>query len=358
MSIKKPKANVCPEPFTLDAARKRARIALSAAAIAVLGSLGIGCARAPVVRFERGQAPLTVRRPALYPETIAYDALRDRFLLSSFREGAIFQVDLRGNATSLVDDPRLCSVLGIALDAARGRLWAVNADLGASSKPSKAGAKRLAAVGMYDLGTGKAMQYVDLAPLSPGPRLLNGIALDSAGNAYVTDSFSSAIYRVDAEGQAKVLLQDAHFAGEGITLNGVVVHPDGYLLLIKKSDGALFKVPLSAPTHFSKVELREQLVGGDGVTLIGKGALLVIANQTPGRASNAAYALSSEDGWVSAKLRAVQELGNVYPTTAVLRRGRIYALHSQLNQLIQAPAEQKAQLRMEATIESIGTVFE
>ena len=358
MSITNRKANVCSLGFTLSTARSRAQIALRAAALAVLGSACIGCARAPVVRFERGEAALTVRRPALYPETIEYDAPRDRFLLGSFREGAIFRVDARGNAAILVDDPRLCSVLGIAVDAARGRLWAVNADLGASTKPSSVGPKRLAAVGIYDLGTGKVIQYLDLAPLSSGPRLLNGIALDSAGNAYVTDSFSSTIYRVDAEGQAKVLVQDARFAGEGITLNGLVVHPDGYLLVIKKSDGALFKVPLSAPTQVSKVDIAEQFVGGDGVTLIGKSALLVIANQIPGRASNAAYALSSEDGWVTAKLRAVRDLGNVYPTTAVLRRRRIYALHSQLNELISAPAEQKAQLRMEATIESIGKVLE
>ncbi|MEO8901496.1 MAG: hypothetical protein ABI488_07210 [Polyangiaceae bacterium] len=49
--------------------------------------------------------------------------------------------------TRLVDDPRLCSVLGIAVDAERGQLWAVNADLGASTRPSAAGPKHLAAVG-------------------------------------------------------------------------------------------------------------------------------------------------------------------------------------------------------------------
>ena len=92
--------------------------------------------------------------------------------------------------------------------------------------------------------------------------------------------------------------------------------------------------------------------------MIGKGTLLVIANQVPNHASNAAYVLSSADGWATAKLRAVQDLGDGYPTTAVLRGGRIYALHSQLNELIQAPAERKAQLRMEATIESIGMISE
>ena len=49
--------------------------------------------------------------------------------------------------------------------------------------------------------------------------------------------------------------------------------------------------------------------------------LLVVSNQVPQLASNSAASVSSDDGWLSARLRAVEPLGDGYPTTAVLRDG-------------------------------------
>jgi hypothetical protein len=72
--------------------------------------------------------------------------------------------------------------------------------------------------------------------------------------------------------------------------------------------------------------------------------------------SNAAISVSGDDGWTTAKHRGVLSLGDVYPTTSVLRHGQLYVLSSKLNQLIQAPPEQKAQLRTQATIQKIGNV--
>lgn len=345
-------------PSARRTAARSARAGLTAralCAVATIGLTAVGCARAEVVTLERTGQPITVHRPALYPETIEYDSSRGKFLVSSFREGAIYAVDGDGGVSRVVDDPRLCSVLGIAVDVERGRLWAVSSDLGASVKPSAAGPKKLAAVGVYDLSTGKAIHYVDLAPLSPGAHLVNGIALDSDGNAYVTDSFSPTIYKVDPQGNASVFLRDEQFAGDGINLNGVVVHPDGYLLVVKKSDGSLFKVPLANPSRFSRVDVAERFVGGDGLTLVGKKDLVVVANQVAGVASNAAFSLSSEDGWSTARLRAVQRLGDVYPTTGVLRDGKLYVIYSKLNELIQSSPEQRERLRVEATIQQIGS---
>jgi hypothetical protein len=318
-----------------------------------------GCAHTPTIVLETEHATtLLVQQPALYPETIEYDRVRDEFLVGSFREGAIYTIDQHGAARKLVDDPRLCSVLGIALDPARDRVWAVNSDLGASAKPSTPGPKHLATVGVYDRASGKALSYVDLAPLAGGEHLLNGIALDAAGNAYVTDSFSPNIYRITGDGVASLFVHDAQFAGEGINLNGLVVHPDGYLLVIKKSDGKLFKVPLENPSAFHQVRLDHAFVGGDGLLLIGARSLIVVANQVPGSASNSAFSIASDDGWATAKQRSTHALGDVYPTTAVLRKDTIYVIHTQLNRLIQAAPEEKPQLRARAKIQAIGRVID
>jgi hypothetical protein len=322
-----------------------------------LAGLTAGCHDATVT-LESGGPALVVHQPALYPETIEYDAARDRFLLGSFRGGAIYAVKRDGSAAVVVADPRLCSVLGIAVDPVRNRIWAVNSDLGASAKPSAAGPKKLAAVAAYDLVTSQPLLYVDVAPLHEGPHLLNGIALDAAGNAYVSDSFSPVLYKVDVSGQASVFLQSEQFVGDGINLNGLVAHPDGYLLMIKKSDGSLFKVPLANPSGFSKVRTERSFVGGDGLTLAGSKNLLIVANQTPSFESNRLFSMKSDDHWVSAKLTAEQPLGNAYATTAVRRANELYVVSSRLNQLIQSPREQQPQLQVEAQIRRVGKIVE
>ncbi|MDB4975941.1 MAG: hypothetical protein JWN48_4282 [Myxococcaceae bacterium] len=342
-------------PLVLASLVGCAPAASGGAAAARVASSG-GVEATPRLVLDSSEVPLRVHQDALYPETLAYNERASTWLLGSFRDGAIYEVDENGQAQRFVDDPRLCSVLGIAVDSKRGRLWAVTSDLGVSRRPSASGTKKLAAVAVYDLTSGAALQYIDLASLAPGPHLVNGIALDAEGSAYVTDSFSPTIYKVEADGRASVFLQSAEFAGEGVNLNGVVVHPDGYLLVIKKSDGALFKVPLAAPEHFTKVQSATRFVGGDGLSLIGPRSLLLIANQTPTYAANAAFAISSDDGWQSAVATAVRKLGDVYPTTASLRDGKVYVVHSKLNELIMSASRQD-ELHIEATIEQIGRLM-
>lgn len=322
-----------------------------------LAGLTAGC-HGPSVTLEPPGPALVVHKPALYPETIEFDAARDQFLLGSFRAGAIYAVKRDGTATVVVDDPRLCSVLGIAVDPTRQRVWAVNSDLGASAKPSAAGPKHLAAVAAYDLATGRSLHYVDVAPLYEGPHLLNGVALDASGNAYVSDSFSPVLYRIDVEGHASVFLHSPQFTGDGINLNGLVVHPDGYLLVIKKSDGSIFKVPLTNPAAFSKVRSERSFVGGDGLTLATPTNLLIVANQTPVFKSNSLFSLKSVDHWRSAQLVAQQALGDAYATTAVRRADELYVVSSRLNQLIQSPPEQQQQLQVEAQVRRVGKVIE
>lgn len=328
--------------------QRTAHVAGLAAALGLLLG-GDGCVHAPSSRLPA--ATLAIRHPALYPETVLYDPAAGVFLVSSLRDGGIYAVDGAGRVSPRVKDPRLCSVLGIALDSPRGRLWAVNADLGVSLRPSPLGRGQVAAVAMYAASSGAPEAYVDLALLVDGPHLLNGLALDEAsGDAFVTDSFAPAIYRVRADGGASVFLQSPRFAGPGINLNGLVVHPDGYLLVVKKNDGLLFKVPLSDPAAFREVRLDRALQGADGVMLMGRGGLAVVANQVPGAATNATFFLASSDGWESATVARQVDAGPVYPTTSVSRDGTTFVLASHLDELLKAPAEAQPALRREGEL--------
>jgi len=333
------------------------RTARRAGLVAALGLLlgGEGCVHTPASRLPA--ATLAIRQPALYPETVLYDPTGGVFLVSSLRDGGIYAVDDAGRVSPRVKDPRLCSVLGIALDRARGRLWAVNADLGVSLRPSPLGRGQVAAVAVYAASNGTPQAYVDLALLVDGPHLLNGLALDEAsGDAFVTDSFAPAIYRVRSDGSASVFLQSSRFAGPGINLNGAVVHPDGYLLVVKKNDGLLFKVPLSDPTAFREVRLERSLQGADGVMLMGRGGLAVVANQVPVATSNAIFFLTSDDGWESAKVARKVDVGPIYPTTSVSRGGTTFVLASHLDELLTAPAEAQSALRREGQLIPVPSV--
>ena len=362
---------------TVGSARALAKATLCFTAYFLLGCASAGNSReAPPLPGNpanaRSSAPVTdVGRPvahgipktivldsrALYPETVVHDMVHDRFLVGSVRNGGIYSVNGSGAIERLVDDERLCSVLGIAVDAQRRRILAVTSDLGVSTRPSAAGPKKLAALGIYDLDSGRPLHYVDLASVAPaGPHLLNGLAVDSLGNAYVTDSFSPIVYKVDATGQPTILLNDKRFEGQGINLNGLVVHPDGYLLLVKKSDGSLFKLPLQEPANLSRVMIDQSFRGGDGLVLTEGGELVVIANEVSGAIANAAYSITSNDHWLTATVQQQAPLGDVYPTTAALYRGQLYVLHSQLNELLQGPAEQRSASVRQATLQPIAAV--
>jgi len=313
-------------------------------------------AKLHAVTLAASKDAITIDRPGLYPETVVYDASRKRLLVGSMREGAIEAIDANGHASSFVDDARLTSVLGIALDPARKRLWAVNADLGIGRRTSEKGPKAEASVAVYDLETGEALSWTDLSRLVSGPHLLNGIAVDGAGDAYVTDSFSPAIYRVTSQGEGSVLVKSDRFGGAGVNLNGLVVHPGGYLLVVKKSDGTLFRVPLANPAAFAEVTLPHPLPGADGVVLTNPNELVVIANKTPQATTNAAVVLHTNDDWKSTSMGAVEPLGDVYPTTATVRDGQLLVLHTNLDELLGSSAETRPTLARRATLRSIGSV--
>jgi hypothetical protein len=284
-------------------------------------------------------APLSIRQPALYPETLELNPLTQRFLVSSLREGTVYEVDDAGGARQFLHDERLTAVLGIAADAPRRRLFVTNSDLGSSLRTSARGAKKEAGVGIYDLGSGQPLHYAELGALLPqDDHLVNGIAVDAEGTAYATDSLAAAIYKITASGSPSVLLQDTEFRGPGVHLNGIVAHPAGYLLAIDKSKGALYRIPIADPRAFRRVELPQGFVGGDGLLLVDREHLVLTANQAPGHDSHTAFVLESKSDWQRAHVVQALELGSNYPTTTAARAGKLYSLASHLDEWLAAPA--------------------
>jgi sugar lactone lactonase YvrE len=326
---------------------------------AALGSaLLLSCAAAgprPAAGPGIPHQAIHVSRPTLFPEGIAFNPVSGRFLLGSFREGAVYEIGEDGTPRALVTDDRLHSVLGVCVDAKRNRLLVANSDIGSAARPEAAGPAKLASLGIYALDTGAPLHLVDLGALVPGaPHLANDLTIDVDGNAYVTDSFSPVVYKVDLAGTPSVFVQDERFRGGGVNLNGIVHHPDGFLLVVKKSDGSLWRIPLDRPNDLTQVQVDVPLVGGDGLVLAEAGTLFAIANKVPGTATNAVFTLRSKDGWRSARVASRVATGDVYPTTGALAGGKLWVVHTRLDTLISAPAGEKATVRETPLIEPVG----
>ncbi|MGF1478037.1 MAG: PEP-CTERM sorting domain-containing protein [Cyanophyceae cyanobacterium] len=290
---------------------------------------------------------VVVSQENLFPEGVEYSSSQEHFFLSSLTEGTVYQVGNDGIAVPFIEDERLVSSIGIQLDEQRDRLLVANSDPGVGDRTSVATQGSLAALGIYNVFTGEAISYTELGSLRPNaPHFANDIATDESGNAYVTDSFSPIIYQVDVAGTPSVFLEDERFQGEGFGLNGIVSHPDNFLIVAQSNAGTLFKVPLDNPEAFSAIESEQSFPGADGLLLIDDTTLLLVSNSL-----NQVFALSSDDRWESAVVEDSFATGNVFPTTATARQAEIFVLYAQLNQLLAASEPPSVE---EFTIQQVG----
>jgi sugar lactone lactonase YvrE len=262
--------------------------------------------------------------PGFFPEGIEWDTANERFLLGSLAEGTVFAVDDEGTVTPLVEDVNIVSSVGIEVDEDNNRLLVAAGDSNVFFDPDAPG---VAGLGIYDLDTGEQLHWVDLAALSDGTRhFANDVTVDADGNAYVTDTFSPVIYRVDPDGNAEIFLQDDRFANPATGLNGIVYHPDGYLIAAVSGSGALFKIPVDSPEDISEVTLDEP-VSADGMILDDDGNLVIVGSTfEDGGPSFGVFRLSSDDEWESASIDAQMDTPR-QASTAALRDGEIYIIY-------------------------------
>jgi sugar lactone lactonase YvrE len=278
------------------------------------------------------------KAPSVYPEGTAYNSKTGEFYVSSMRQGTIGAVKADGHYRPFAKDALLVSAVGMHADPERGRLLVCVSDPGVSVKTSPKTQKKIARLVAFDLKSGKRIKSVDLNPLFEGQHFCNDMAVDGAGNVYVTDSFSPVIYRVDPSYKASVFATSDSFKGEGFNLNGIVYHKDGYLLVDKSSDGSIWKIDVKDPKQMSPVALSAKVPNADGLVLLDDGALIVIQNQ-----DHKVSRLKSTDGWKTAKIDKSVSTDNDFPTTGVVADGKLYVLLSRLGELFADPAKAKSE---------------
>jgi sugar lactone lactonase YvrE len=259
---------------------------------------------------------VVVEREGLFPEGVAYDSVNERWLVSSTSEGTVFTVDDEGTPTPLVEDERIPSSLGLAVDEAGNRLLVAATDM-----------EEEGYLGIYNLTTGEPLAWVDLKELLPddAQTFVNDVTFDSAGNAYVTDSYAGVIYIVQPDGTADIFLQDDSFT-PNFTLNGIVFH-EASASLIAVRVPELIVIPLANPTEFITLSLEEDLPNADGLALLDDSTLVAVNNSEPAMV----YRIESQDNFATAQITGQLDPGDVFPTTIAIRDGEAYVLHAQLD---------------------------
>lgn len=258
-------------------------------------------------------AQINFTAPGLFPEGIAYDPFQNWFYVSSITEGTIGIVLPDGTYKSFITDPALTMTTGLKVDKAHKVLWVSNAPNG---------------VGTYQLGTGDRIFYTDLSTLVPGaPIFINDLALDPQGNAYVTNSFSPVVYKVDREGNAEVFFQNEAFAtvpGE-FGFNGIVYDERGYLLVAMSSRNQILRIPVRNPDDYSIIQLDSPISTPDGLLLSKDGKQLVIVS------GDRVLSFLSNDQWQTGQLSTSFVVGPEFPTTLASDGKRVYVLFAHLD---------------------------
>lgn len=261
----------------------------------------------------------TINSVGLYPESFDYDNKNHRFIVGSFNKGAAFTLNTNGDFSPFINDSKLVGVTGIYADLPRNRVIVLSGDGGSSEKSTsnKSGGS-IAYAGVYDLTTGNLIKGVDLKNLTPNAGAFpNDATVDKDGNIYVTDSFSPVIYKIDLNYTPSIFVSDSRFSAPTGTfgLNGIVIHPDGYLLVAKTDNGKLFKIQLANPKAFTEVSGFTANTP-DGLELKNNGDLVVVEN---GFAAGQVYTLVSKDNWVSTnKLNEITIGKEAFPTAATV----------------------------------------
>ncbi len=256
---------------------------------------------------------------SLYPEGIAFSQTTGFTYVGSYYKGKVVKMDLDGVVSDFIIDPSLVAVVGILIDEENNRLWLCNSDAGISLNSGAATTGILAEVIAYDLTTGAKFKTIDLSSLYAGGHFLNDIVMDGSGNLYITDSFSPVVYKIDANDNASVLVSDPIFnvPPQTFGLNGIVYHPDNYLIVGKAFDGTLYKIPLNNPTSIQQITLNSSVNSLDGMLLIDNNTLALVSNNFTGAPfMEAVYKIETSNSWTTGSITSTfTDLKGQYPTT-------------------------------------------
>ncbi len=243
------------------------------------------------------------------PEGIAFNKNDNTFFLSSLNAAPIIKVNLDGTFKAFTSGEKFpLSTAGIQIDYKRNRLLVAGFN-GTELMDGNPETKGTAFLRIYDLNTGVIEKDINLSFLLPEANayFANDIAVDSKGNAYISDWYARVVYKVDLEGNPSVFWRNKTDIPSGP--NGLDFHLDGYLLVSilsvnekgLYSDFGLVNIPINNPESATLVAISDsRFTGFDGMLINDKGNVIGVTNNGTTAGGNRLLELSSNDDWKSA----------------------------------------------------------
>jgi len=278
---------------------------------------------------------ITIEGIALNPEGIEYDPNDQTFLLSSLNAAPITKVNMDGTYKPFTSGEQFpLSTAGLQVDTKRNRLLVAGFN-GTEMMDNDPKTKGVSFLRVYNLKTGVLEKETNLSSLAPeaAAYFANDIAVDSEGNAYITDWYAGLIYKVDLDGKASIFWRNTSGIAGGP--NGIDYHPDGYLLvsIIKVNDKGIYekhglvKVPLVNPSTSTNVVITNVAFGGfDGMVITPKGKVIGVTNNRKTGGGNTLIELTSKDNYKSAQVTQAKAI-TPSTTVALTPKGEAYVIH-------------------------------
>lgn len=268
--------------------------------------------------------------PLMYPEGVTYHPQRKMFFVSSVTYGTVGSVDESGMYKELLKDPGLKSSFGMKVDAKNNRLLVCVADPNYSKHSTPATFKKMSRLIGIDLNSGTKKMDINLA-LGGGKHFANDMALDEKGNIYITDSYAATIYKVDPSGKVMPFATSPLFKTEDVGLNGILYHPQGYLLAAHNTNGVMYKIDIRNPKNITPVKINMLFPGADGMEWVTPNMLVLVQN----KGASKVYQISSADNWATAEVKGATSAEDRFqhPTTVAVQDGRVWVMNSKMNEL-------------------------
>ncbi|HEX6053509.1 MAG TPA: hypothetical protein VFZ21_29775 [Gemmatimonadaceae bacterium] len=174
--------------------------------------------------------------PDFLPEALAYDSTRQRFLVGSLHRRVIAAVTPNGVATPFIDRaPGMLRVVGIHIDAERGRLWFATWAPDSTRLSDSSEAPSATRLFLADLATGRIQRSWAPDGGRPG-HLLNDFVVMRDGSLFITDTERGTIYRLRSPSDTLEVFARPD-PEKFSAANGITVAPDGGALYVAFIEG-------------------------------------------------------------------------------------------------------------------------
>jgi DNA-binding beta-propeller fold protein YncE len=231
------------------------------------------CAKTNLAPVARGKIFALVPDKTADSEGIAYDSAGRRLFVGTVH-GEVLQINASGNTRPFVKGSGLREVYGLKVDWKRQLLWAVTGifpNLFADG-PQKADVG-IGGVHAYRLNSGELVEkfWFDERPILHG---FNDLAVAQNGDVYVTDSATTAVYRLrSGEKKFEVFIRDARMP----LPNGIALTPDDKNLYVAHIEGITLIEVATRKVQKLAVPMNASVNSIDGLAYR-KGALVGVQN--------------------------------------------------------------------------------